>query len=266
MNTQEILEALWPLRAMLQGFRARGIVFPACGARFLYGSDDLINLKLALVGAHEFETTHIVQSRLKPSDVFIDIGANLGYFSILAGRKLTRGQVIAVEPSSRNQAALQANIELNELRNVRRVQRILWRESGKQLELHIIDPYNSGASSILGSGPIEAAGVSITLDDLVAELGLDRVDVIKIDVEGAELDVLEGGTQCLHKLKPRLLIVAADHPDEPVRRKATRLISAAGYQQTDPLSAAVLEAQDHVDRALFVWERCRRDTRHSRAR
>src|SRR6185436_8485011 len=102
MNTQEILEALWPLRAMLQGLRARGIVFPSCGARFLYGSDDLINLKLALVGAHEFETTHVVQSRLKPSDVFIDIGANVGYFSVLAGRQLTHGQVIAVEPSSRN--------------------------------------------------------------------------------------------------------------------------------------------------------------------
>lgn len=255
MNTQEIVEALWPFRAALQRLHGRGMVVPANGARFLYDSDDLINLKIALVGAHEFDTTYFIRTRLLSSDVFVDIGANIGYFSVLAARQLTHGQVVAVEPSPRNHAALRTNVELNGLGNVRAVQRILWRESGRRLELHVVDPHNLGANSVLGSGTTDVVGISLTLDDLATELGLERIDAIKIDVEGAELDVLLGAARCFRRFRPRLLILAADNPDASVRRKAVELVASVGYAEIDPFTSVVRPRRDTVDRSLLFYER-----------
>jgi FkbM family methyltransferase len=255
MNTQEILETLWPLRALLQRLRGRGLIVEASGARFLYASDDLMNLKIAMVGAHEFDTTHVLLNRLLPSDIFVDVGANLGYFSVLAAKRLTEGQVIAVEPSPRSYRLLRTNVELNGLNNVQIVQRILWRESGQPLELHATDPWNSGADSVLGAGATEAAGISMTLDELAADLGLDRMGAIKIDVEGAELDVLLGAVRCFRQFRPRLVILAADNPCESVRREAVNLIAAAGYSEIDPFASKLRAQRDTVARALFFYER-----------
>lgn len=255
LNSQEIVERLWPLRAAIQRLRCRGTIVRASGALFLYDSDDLINLKLAMVGAHEFETTHYLQTRLLPSDVFVDVGANLGYFSVLAGKRLDAGRVLAIEPSPRTLRTLRANIALNSLQNVEAVQHLLWRERGREMTLRVVDPYNLGANSLLGSGAVEAVLRTETLDSLIDQFAPSHVDMVKIDVEGAELDVLLGGTRCLRELRPRAFILALDNQEGSIRRQALDVVLNRGYHEVDPYSSAARPARQEVDRALLFLER-----------
>jgi len=255
LNTQEIVERLWPFRAAIQRLRCRGTIVGASGGFFLYDSDDLINLKLAIVGAHEFDTTHYLQTRLRPSDVFVDVGANLGYFSVLAGLRVTAGRVVAIEPSPRTLAALRTNIALNALQNVEAVQRLLWSEAGREMNLRVLDPYNLGANSLFGNGAVEVVLPTDTLDNLVSELGLTHVDIIKIDVEGAEREVLLGAKRCLRELRPRALILALDNSDESLRRQALDIVLQSGYHEVDPVTSSGKPARREVDRSLLFLER-----------
>lgn len=255
LNTQEIVERLWPLRAAIQRLGCRGTVVRASGGLFLYDSDDLINLKLAMVGAHEFDTTHYLQTRLRPSDVFVDVGANLGYFSVLAGMRVNAGRVVAIEPSPRTLAALRTNIALNALQNVEAVQRLLWSEAGREMNLRVLDPYNLGANSLFGDGAVEVVLRTDTLDNLVSELGLSRVDIVKIDVEGAEREVLLGARHCLREFRPRAVILALDNRDESLRRQALDIVLQSGYHEVDPFTSSGKPARGALDRSLLFLER-----------
>jgi hypothetical protein len=87
-NTQETLEALWPLRIALLNLHRFGFIAGAQGVKFIYGSKDLMNLKVVLVGAHEYEVTNFIRKNLGPSDTFLDVGANIGYYALIAARLL----------------------------------------------------------------------------------------------------------------------------------------------------------------------------------
>ncbi len=118
-HSQRIVEVLWPFRRALALVSLEGLVVDAQGASYLCESTDLINLKLMLVGAHEFEVTDWLGRNLLEQDVFLDVGANLGYFSVLAGVRARSGRVVAFEPSPDSLRSLRANVALNSLSNVR---------------------------------------------------------------------------------------------------------------------------------------------------
>ena len=141
------------------------------------------------------------------SGVFIDIGANIGKYSVKLGRELgSRGKVIAIEPEKRNFNILMRNIELNSLKNVLAF-KVACSNKNKEVNLYLRN-YNldNTGHSIKGSvgWPFEKVGCE-RLDSLVERLGLSRVDLIKIDVEGAEVEVLEGALKTLKKYKPNII-------------------------------------------------------------
>lgn len=139
-------------------------------------------------------------------DVVLDVGANIGfhslYFSTLTGPK---GKVIAIEPINQNFLALQNNIALNGFDNIISVQKALANET-RDIQIHI-DPEakNPGAFSLLEQGIKNISISCVKGDDLVEELGLKKINFIKIDVEGYELEALKGLSLTIQRSRPVII-------------------------------------------------------------
>jgi len=134
----------------------------------------------------------------------IDVGAHQGRYAIQFSRHVGEaGLVVAVEPEPRNLELLSRNLELNGIHNVRTIRAACWscRESLEFLRSTTLD-----LSRVSKSSRKNERLVGLPLDDLVEELALRRVDQMKIDVEGAELEVLEGGRKMLREFRPRLFV------------------------------------------------------------
>lgn len=148
--------------------------------------------------------------------VFVDVGANLGIYTLFASRQVgSGGAVLALEPSSRDYNFLKANVESNGMTNVRAFRLGASNVSGERDLLIAEDAYSGhntfGSFAYEG---VESRGIETvcieTLDELLRREGLKRVDVIKIDVEGHELAVLEGAQATLRTFHPSLLVEIAE--------------------------------------------------------
>ena len=159
------------------------------------------------------------ERRVQPGDVVLDCGANIGAFvweALRAGAKL----VVAIEPSGRNVESLRRNFarEIAEGRVIVYPKGV-WHQE-ETLTFNVFD--NSALDSIVMSDRFEAhqqpKKVSIevtTVDRIVEDLGLERVDFIKMDIEGAERNALEGARDTIQKLHPRMSIATENLPDDP---------------------------------------------------
>jgi FkbM family methyltransferase len=171
------------------------------GAKMLVDTRDAaIAPWLALDGLWEPHVTAWMQSTLGRGQVFVDVGANVGYFTLLGAQLVGReGLVVAVEAHPQLAQTLQRNVVINGVYGyVTTHHKAAWSEN-TELEFHIRE-FFAGNSSV---GTIDAPGLdrlgdtervvsveAVALDDLLAHL--PRVDVIKIDVEGAEVHVFNG--------------------------------------------------------------------------
>jgi FkbM family methyltransferase len=145
---------------------------------------------------------------VRPSSVFIDIGANIGLYSLKAARLVGRhGAVVAVEPGRAAADLLERNLALNGFANVRLVRAALADKIGTAALYHTPLGDDPQAFSLLTDGSaVEAETVATTtLDALVADAGLATVDCLKIDVEGAEPLVLAGGQATLARWRPTVI-------------------------------------------------------------
>jgi FkbM family methyltransferase len=146
-------------------------------------------------------------SKLKPK-VFIDVGAHIGYYTMLV-HKLGAEKIIAIEPDPRVFRILNRSIEANKLDNIITINRAAYDKSNVKLELHLST--KSGLSSIFSShltktrcGTITIK--TITLDEVYRSLNLEKIDVVKIDVEGAESYVLSGANEIINAFRPLFLV------------------------------------------------------------
>lgn len=173
---------------------------------------------------------------VRPGDTFVDVGANIGLFALKAARLAgPQGRVVAAEPGRDAREQLEANVALNRFTNVTVIESALSDAEG-QATLHHVDKGNDPqAFSLLADGT-EKSGETvslITLDKLVSNLGLARVDCIKIDVEGFEAHVLRGAGDTLARWHPTVIFEAncptllqSDLP----RDGAWKLLEAHGYR------------------------------------
>ncbi len=155
--------------------------------------------------------------KILPGDTVIDCGAHIGIFTRFA---LQRGasRVIAVEPDPANIAAFEANLaEEIASGKVILVKAGVWHENTR---LDLFEPEaNSGANSFVPTWEVGSARVSgvpvLPLDEIAQNLQLDRVDFIKMDIEGSERHALRGATSTLKQFKPRMAICTYHLPDDP---------------------------------------------------
>ena len=147
----------------------------------------------------------IIKSLLKEGDVFIDVGAWLA--SKIVGR---RGLVVALEPAPKNFRALVDNLHINKISNVIAFPYAAWGSMG-YVDM-IIPPGGGKATAKIFThftgarrrGRIHRAR-AVKLDDLVKDLGISKVDLVKIDAEGAELEILRGSHDIFRKHRPAIV-------------------------------------------------------------
>ncbi|MBI5169456.1 MAG: FkbM family methyltransferase [Candidatus Eisenbacteria bacterium] len=165
-------------------------------------------------GIHSFAEAAMVRRFLPGDGVFLDVGANQGELTLVAAHRAPRGRVYAFEPVPEWFARLEENVALNAFTHVRAF-RLALSDTEGEVEMfasaagHGDADYNEGLSSLHRS---ETRSVSVgsfptlPLDAFAAREGLDRIDLIKIDVEGAEERVLAGGRETLARLRPVLVL------------------------------------------------------------
>jgi len=176
--------------------------------------DRVITSALVNWGTWEPAETAVLRRELRPGDTFLDVGANVGYYTLIASKLVgPTGRVIAFEPDPTSFALLKRSVEANGLSNVTLVQKALSDEPGT-IKL-FLDETNKGAHKIFQYGEsrrfVEVAAVR--LDDYL-EGHEGRIDLIKIDTEGAEGAILKGmgktlrrheNTKLLMEFFPKLL-------------------------------------------------------------
>lgn len=176
-------------------------------------------------GFHEFRELLFLHDFLKSDMVLLDIGANIGEYSIFAAKRLTDGKVVAFEPVPALRRMLDENIQLNQFTNV------------------VVKPF--GLSDEVGSFPIYFVGENENegqatffpgllqnqrsvkaelkkLDDEWDQLFLNRLDFIKMDIEGSELKALQGGRATIARFRPLIMLEVSEVTYE-----------AAGYSLKD---------------------------------
>ena len=155
-----------------------------------------------------------LDTRLVPGAVLIDVGAHIGYFSLKGAAKVgPGGRVVAFEPNPETLAELRSNVAASHADSIVTVEPVAASDRDQQFTLYATHGMNTGASSLSkenaevfdkapGAYPVRGRPI----DDVVSELGLTRVDAIKIDVEGAEAGVLRGALKTMERFHPKVVI------------------------------------------------------------
>ena len=146
---------------------------------------------------------------INKGDIVVDAGAHLGLFTVKASKIVgNNGKVIAIEPEPENLEILKKNIKLNKLKNVIIVNRGIW-SSKKDLKMNK-GQYNRSHTFIDDHPEKTSEGLILqvdTLDDILKELNIEKVDFIKMDIEGSEVEALDGMKE-VFKFKPNMVIAA----------------------------------------------------------
>jgi FkbM family methyltransferase len=194
-------------------------------------ADRSVGQKLFLGRNYERRECEILARFLRPGMVFFDVGAHVGYYTLLASRKVgAEGRVVAFEPDPRNHQLLTENVRINELSNVEVVNTAVG-SSERTLEL-FRDPDWTGDHRIHAVAGRDSVTVRCTsLDAFCA--GKTRPDIIKMDVQGAEGEVLSGMSRLITEAPPRAIFTEF-WPSELAQvgtgpERFVEAIQAAGY-------------------------------------
>jgi FkbM family methyltransferase len=150
---------------------------------------------------------YYLERALLPGSVFIDAGANTGIYTILAAKLVgDGGQVLSFEPGEQSYKNLARNVNLNNLSNVKMFKSALSDTEGTARFYHIDNAPNSYSLGSDGSENTSYEEVDITtIDRVLSSEGIERVDFIKMDVEGAEEHVLQGAKSMFSKMQPQVM-------------------------------------------------------------
>jgi FkbM family methyltransferase len=194
----------------------RRVTETAIGARFAVDTQDLIQRYLYLFGVWEPRMTQWLTRRLRPGDTYVDVGANIGYFSVLASKLVgPEGHVVAIEASEAFNKRVRQNAQLNDCDNIR-IAHAAVSDKRQTLTFILSSNKNMGANSIVPwDGPVESQ-FEIEAQPLPEILDTDEIAkarVIKVDVEGAEGSVVRGMAPLLDQLRPDAEITVEVTPE-----------------------------------------------------
>jgi FkbM family methyltransferase len=192
--------------------------------------------ELLTCGVYEAQTRAAILERMETDSVFVDVGANIGLFTVPAARKARAGRVIAVEASPLIVSYLQENVRRNRLSNVHIHALAAWDRSGESVRFYPAPPDKFGMGSLGPQfGASEQVVETIALDNLVGMADSARVRVLKIDVEGFEARVLDGARQLLTRTNAPLVLLefwewAEDRANVGGVGTAQQLLRELGYR------------------------------------
>ena len=203
----------------------------------------------------EPETTHLILDTVQSGETVLDIGANRGYMSVLAGMRVgPAGRVFCFEPNPSIYRGLQEHLRMNQIDGYVEASTLALSNCRSHHATFFVSTLetNSGLSSLtphpelLANQNLSAQNTiaveTITLDEWLKEKSINKpIDFIKIDVEGAEMLVLEGAMETLSKRPPKRWVIETQ-PDGP----AVEFLKAYGY------STKVLDSAGSHANVLFT--------------
>jgi FkbM family methyltransferase len=206
---------------------------PLRGSKWIIGS----SLHSCWLGSYEYEKQRRITNELKHGTVFYDIGANVGFYSLLATRLVTPGKIYAFEPLPSNVWYLRRHLELNETSNVEVLDLAVSDRTGTAF-------FEEAACRLMGHLAQEGT-LSVrtaTLDSLLFEEKISPPTVVKMDIEGAELPALRGATECIRRYRP--VIFLATHGRQ-VHKACCQLLESWRYE-CQPLGGPSVENRGEV--------------------
>jgi FkbM family methyltransferase len=173
---------------------------------------DLANYvdRTIFMGCYEPLNTSLFKQILRPGGTMVDVGANIGYFTLLAAKLVGKsGKVIAVEAHPRNFEVLSAAVQRNELKQVVPVNIGLSDENGSaQIIMGDQDEFPNRTASMVPQPGLSGPTVPVRmLDDCISGWNIDVVDLLKIDVDGFETKVVRGAAKSLSSGRVRNVIM-----------------------------------------------------------
>lgn len=208
-----------------QGFACQG---PLEGYRMYI---DWTRFRSFVYGTWEPKVTKAVTEAVEPGMTVIDVGAHIGYYTLLFAKCVgPTGSVFSFEPVPRNFALLEKNVQVNNLRNVRLVNEAVFSRAAS-ITINVPEEQpNPGSGSMKCQEGAEHYEVDATsLDDFCEESGV-RPDILKIDVEGAEYDVLVGAQQTISRCRPGLFIELHHFDGNVAAHPVPGWLANCGYQ------------------------------------
>jgi FkbM family methyltransferase len=202
------------------------------GYRWRLNPADFVQADVFWLGRKDHYDVYHLQRFLQPGHVFLDIGANFGYYSVMLASRLDKQGVIhAFEPNPPTLARLRHHVAINGLEDLIQVHAVALSDQEGTAALAMREG-NTGSANIVSSDAASAPVRLATLDAFCDEQGLTRLDAVKIDVEGFEERVLMGGQRSLRRWRPVLLLEL-----EPARladkqssaERVARLLHELGY-------------------------------------
>lgn len=171
---------------------------------------------------------------LKPGDVVLDLGAYAGMASILFSKQVGKnGVVVSYEPDPYNHEAASMNIamhnRLSGLDNIRLHQKAVWKDN-QGLEFSCDGNMGSSASQIVGKRGAVRQVETTTLQEILNENSLERIDFLKIDIEGAEIEVLRESLPLLSKLRPPIVMESHRVGTQHSATECSELLRSINYE------------------------------------
>ena len=190
------------------------------------------------LGSFEYHKQRAFAARVASSDIVFDIGANAGFYTLLASVLVgPQGRVFAFEPDPRNVRYLKEHLWINRIKNVSVVEAAVADSDGTA---------NFDAGPNLSMGHLAADGCiavrTVCLDAMVQSGELPAPDYIKVDVEGAEVQVLHGASKVLSDRHP--VIFLATH-GEDLHQRCCEILKSLGYD-VEPIPGPALDRTDEV--------------------
>jgi FkbM family methyltransferase len=201
-----LLEILFFKKGVKKVINGDEIIFPVKWGRYF-------------AATYELENYQYLKQKLKPDGVFLDVGAHLGLFSIAASKILKNGKVYAFEPTNSTFKVLSKILQFNNCKNVEAFQAAVSNKNG-EIEFYNGIEDGSNANSIVNKDEVKnkfSTKVKTLTIDAFCEEHIIKPSFIKIDAEGAELDVLRGAKITLTNAKPTLIL--ALHPSFIIQNK-----------------------------------------------
>jgi FkbM family methyltransferase len=195
------------------GIQRRVITTP--NGRFNVDPYSHFGYHLSLTGDYEPDMRAKLESLLKPGDTFVDLGANEGYFSVVASKLVgLGGRVLAIEPQQRLKAIIQMNADLNLCGNISLATEVISDQVGDVM-LNLASDMNTGSSGVYRAARYKVpqqAAKSSTLAKLFQDKNIRHVNLMKVDIEGFEYEAILGSPE-LFKNKRVTSIALELHPE-----------------------------------------------------
>ena len=233
-----------PLRFIQQGSVLPVMSGPLRGSRWVVGA----SVHGCWIGWYEKEKAWAFSEAVTEDAVVWDIGANVGYYTLIAARKVATSRVLAIEPLRSNVAFLRRHLELNRLTHVRVLEAAVSDHDGEEM-FEEAQHNSQGRLGAVGSLRVQV----FSFDGLLRQAGLPGPTLIKMDIEGGEYDALRGGISVLREYRPTIFL--ATHGLE-IHRKCCELLRELQYDLSS-MGNVPLEQSDE----LVGLPRGRRDAR-----